>query len=172
MSRRIPEKPLAHLLNDVPGPAEIWAVDLLRQKIHRQRENGEWETAPVSTSRFGTGSRPDSGQTPVGWHQVNEIIGVGGRPDQEYISRQPVPPSDGDDRILSRILWLDGLETGVNRTSHDRYIYIHGTNHADRLGTPASRGCVRMDPVTIAAWTDALREQHPLVWIGNLTPSG
>ena len=52
------------------------------------------------------------------------------------------------DWILSRILWLRGLEVGVNRLgnvdSMRRYIYIHGTPHEDAIGTPASHGCIRM----------------------------
>ena len=43
--------------------------------------------------------------------------------------------------MLTRILWLDGEEPH-NRTSKDRYIYIHGTNREDLIGTPASAGCV------------------------------
>jgi lipoprotein-anchoring transpeptidase ErfK/SrfK len=125
------------------------------------------ESAPVSTSRSGVGSEPDSGCTPPGWHRVKEIIGTGGAADQEYISRLPVPPSDREDRILSRILWLDGLEPGLNDTSAERYIYLHGTNQTDALGTPASAGCIRMHPETIANWTDRLADKVLLVWIGT-----
>ncbi|MHC5157402.1 MAG: L,D-transpeptidase family protein, partial [Planctomycetota bacterium] len=57
------------------------------------------------------------------------------------------------DLILSRILWLEGLQDGVNRggnvDSYSRYIYIHGTNAVDDLGRPASAGCVRLDPVEV-----------------------
>jgi hypothetical protein len=48
-----------------------------------------------------------------------------------------------DDLILSRILWLDGAEA-ANANTKERYIYIHGTNQEERIGTPASHGCVRM----------------------------
>ena len=61
-----------------------------------------------------------------------------------------------EDLILTRILWLEGLEPGVNRgpgiDSRERYIYIHGTNEEGLIGTPASHGCVRMrnqDVVTL-----------------------
>lgn len=60
------------------------------------------------------------------------------------------PESDNPDRdwILSRILWLDGYEPGRNKRGHvdskRRYIYIHGTHEEDKLGTPASHGCIRM----------------------------
>ena len=52
------------------------------------------------------------------------------------------------DDITSRILWLDGLEKGLNKgegiDSFKRYIYIHGTSEEGRLGSPASHGCIRM----------------------------
>ena len=57
--------------------------------------------------------------------------------------------SDSDnDFVTSRILWLDGLEDGVNRgpgvDSYDRYIYIHGTHEEGLIGQKASHGCIRM----------------------------
>ena len=167
MPHPAPENSLSDLLQENPH-SPVWAVDLTRQQIHRHLGNGNWDSAPVSTSRFGIGSEPDSNKTPVGWHQIVKVIGVGGPTDQEYISREPVPASTREDRILSRILWLDGLEPGVNRTSRDRYIYIHGTNHTDLLGTPESMGCVRMDPDTIADWADQCGDAKPKVWIGEL----
>jgi lipoprotein-anchoring transpeptidase ErfK/SrfK len=48
-----------------------------------------------------------------------------------------------EDLILTRILWLEGLDPG-NANTRDRFIYIHGTNHEDRIGQPDSHGCIRM----------------------------
>jgi lipoprotein-anchoring transpeptidase ErfK/SrfK len=48
-----------------------------------------------------------------------------------------------DDLVMTRILWLDGLEAR-NANTHDRYIYIHGTNHEEKIGLPESHGCIRM----------------------------
>ena len=63
--------------------------------------------------------------------------------------------------ITSRILWLRGLEAGVNRggevDSFDRYIYIHGTNHEDRLGKPMSAGCVEMRNLDVIELCDEVR---------------
>ena len=53
------------------------------------------------------------------------------------------PPPATEDLIISRILWLDGLEEH-NANTRERYIYIHGTNHEDEIGQPASHGCIRM----------------------------
>jgi hypothetical protein len=58
-----------------------------------------------------------------------------------------------DNLITSRILWLRGLEAGVNRggnvDTYERYVYIHGTNHESRLGEPLSSGCVLMGNLDI-----------------------
>ena len=48
-----------------------------------------------------------------------------------------------EDLVMTRILWLDGLDPG-NANTHDRFIYIHGTNHEESIGEPASHGCIRM----------------------------
>ena len=48
-----------------------------------------------------------------------------------------------EDLILTRILWLNGLDN-LNYNTFDRYIYIHGTNHEKDLGRPSSMGCIRM----------------------------
>ena len=72
--------------------------------------------------------------------------------------------------ITTRILWLRGLEPGVNQggevDSHDRYIYIHGTNHEDRIGTPQSAGCILMRNLDIIALFDEVRVGDQ-VWIGG-----
>jgi lipoprotein-anchoring transpeptidase ErfK/SrfK len=72
------------------------------------------------------------------------------------------------DWILTRILWLEGLQPGVNQggevDSFSRYIYIHGTNHEELLGQPASHGCVRMSNLDVLLLFDAV-ETGSLVWI-------
>ena len=101
----------------------------------------------VSTTRFGLGSEPGSDPTPTGRFRIAEKIGDGAVPGEIFISRAPTGQiggeSDEKDHVQTRILWLDGLDPG-NANTHDRYIYIHGTNAESRLGTPVSYGCVRM----------------------------
>ena len=101
----------------------------------------------VSTSRFGLGSEPGSYKTPAGRFRIAEKIGDGAVPGEIFISRAPTGKiggeSDEHDHVQTRILWLDGLDAD-NANTHDRYVYIHGTNAESRLGTPASYGCVRM----------------------------
>lgn len=105
---------------------------------------------PVSTSRFGIGTREGSHCTPPGRHVIGEMIGHGAEPGTIFRSREPVgrwdaadPAAEPGDLVLTRILWLEGAEDG-NANSRERYIYIHGTNHEGLIGRPASIGCVRM----------------------------
>ena len=102
----------------------------------------------VSTAKKGIGSEPDSNKTPLGWHRVCEKIGDGAASGTQFVGRkptgrvwQPTDPVEEKNLVLTRILWLDGEEPS-NRTSKDRFIYIHGTNREDLIGTPASAGCV------------------------------
>ena len=52
------------------------------------------------------------------------------------------------DWILTRILWLSGIEEGKNKggdvDTHDRYIYIHGSPDDIEMGKAGSKGCIRM----------------------------
>ena len=102
---------------------------------------------PVSTSRFGLGSKEGSFKTPTGKFQIADKIGDGMPAGTVFKSRRPVKATKKllreEDLVMTRILWLDGLERR-NANTHDRYVYIHGTNHEDKIGTPAGHGCVRM----------------------------
>lgn len=111
---------------------------------------------PVSTSGFGLGSEPGSHKTPLGRFAVAEKIGEGAALGAVFESRVPTGeiapcecPGDPRDRITTRILWLEGLESH-NANTRDRYIYLHGTNHEEQIGTPASHGCVRMRNADVA----------------------
>ena len=112
-------------------------------------KNGRKEIAvyPISTSRFGLGSKEGSFKTPTGKFRIGEKIGDAMPAGTVFKSRKPVKPTKKmlreDDLVMTRILWLDGLEPR-NANTHDRYVYIHGTNHEEEIGTAASHGCVRM----------------------------
>jgi lipoprotein-anchoring transpeptidase ErfK/SrfK len=112
---------------------------------------------PVSTALNGPGEIKDSYQTPRGRHIVRAKIGGGAVPGTVFSRRRPTgeictpkafTETPGRDWILTRILWLSGLEPGFNRLGDrdtmQRYIYIHGTPDQTRLGVPGSRGCIRM----------------------------
>ena len=102
---------------------------------------------PVSTSAFGLGSEPGSLRTPLGRFRVAEKIGGGAPTGAVFKSRVHTGEIGLDsadaDLVLTRILWLDGLEPH-NANTRQRYIYVHGTNHEIRVGQPASHGCIRL----------------------------
>lgn len=102
----------------------------------------------VSTAAKGTGFTSGSYRTPTGRFRISEKIGAGLPAGTVFKSRMPVGMwSPGDDNsgdlVLTRILRIEGLDP-ANANTLDRYIYIHGTNHEELLGTPASHGCIRL----------------------------
>lgn len=103
---------------------------------------------PVSTSKFGIGSRSGSNCTPLGRLEVARKIGGGLPAGMVFKSRRPTgevlrPNAPGRDPVVGRILWLHGREPH-NRNTYSRCVYIHGTPEESRLGSPASYGCIRM----------------------------
>lgn len=111
----------------------------------------------ISTASKGAGEQFSSECTPRGWHEIRAKIGggqslnavfVGRRPTGEIYSSELGAKHLGRDWILTRILWLSGLEPGENRLGQvdtmRRFIYIHGTPYEEELGSPGSHGCVRM----------------------------
>lgn len=153
-----PAPPPSVLPGGVEADAVIIEVSVQRQEMTVFRGGQAILRYKVSTATAGVGARQDSGRTPPGWHRIAEWIGGDAVPGQVFVSREPVPGSilrrdawrddRADDYVLTRIMWLEGLEPGVNSgrgiDSHARYIYIHGTNQEHLLGRPASHGCIRM----------------------------
>ncbi len=132
-------------------------VSISQQRLYRLQDGRVLESWPVSTSRYGAGSEVGSYRTPLGLHRVRERIGadlpegaiISGRiPTGEVAELVQEPRATDDDLVTSRILWLEGLEPGLNQgegvDSHARYIYIHGTHEEGLIGQPASKGCIRM----------------------------
>lgn len=141
------------LKEDIPV---LW-VDVAMQRLLLCMKEEVLASYPVSTAMNGTGCQQDSFQTPTGLHQISAKIGEDQPEGMVFKGRQPtgeiaaIELSDhdtGKDLITSRILWLDGLEPGINQgngvDTHDRYIYIHGTNEEGRIGQAVSHGCIRM----------------------------
>ncbi|MGZ8186561.1 MAG: L,D-transpeptidase family protein [Methylobacter sp.] len=121
-------------------------------------ENGQvLQIYPVSTAKKGAGEQMGSECTPTGWHKIRAKIGAGQPLHSVFIGRRPTGEIYNADLgrqypqrdwILTRILWLGGLEPGKNRygkvDSTWRYIYIHGCPDELMNGCPASHGCIRM----------------------------
>lgn len=131
---------------------------------------------PVSTGAAGPGERDGSGCTPRGWHRIRIRIGagcplntvfVGRRPTGEIYSAALAADAPGRDWILTRILWLTGLESGCNRggavDTLRRYIYIHGTPDSEPMGVPASHGCIRMRNADLVELFDQVEMGMPVL---------
>lgn len=126
----------------------VMEVSVPLQKMALYKEGQLVKTYPVSTSKFGLGDEKGSYRTPTGKMEVAEMIGSGKPAGAVFKSRQWTgevikPNTPGRDPIVSRILWLNGLEQ-ENKNAYSRCIYIHGTAAERDIGTAASYGCVRM----------------------------
>jgi len=125
----------------------------------------EPRTYPVSTSRFGLGTEPGSFKTPPGRFRIEKKIGDGAALGAVFKSRAPTGEIGGlsspDDLVQTRILWLHGLDP-ENANTMERYIYIHGTNHEEEIGAPASHGCIRMRNADVAELYDLVTEGTPV----------
>ncbi len=136
----------------------------------------------ISTAKNGVGSQQDSGCTPVGRHIIAEKIGgdhpihtvfVGRVATGERYTTALGAQHPERDWILSRILWLKGLESGVNQgrnsqggcDTYQRYIYIHGTPDSEPMGVPLSHGCIRMRNEDIVALYPQVKEGTPVTLI-------
>ena len=132
-------------------------VSIENQKMYRIQSKDIIETYDISTSKYGIGNQMGSNKTPTGLHKINSKYGnktpINGRMIGRVFYGQiakifsDTTTSKTDD-ITSRILWLEGLENGINKgdniDSYKRYIYIHGTSEEGRIGIPSSHGCIRM----------------------------
>lgn len=153
---------LTEVLQTTEGPtiyADDWLliVSVSRQRMVVAQGSSIKKVYTISTAKAGVGSLENSGKTPLGWHQVTEWIGGDALAGQVFVSRKPTSEiiphtswnsSNSKDKVLTRIMWLSGLEPGRNQggnvDSHNRFIYLHGTNQEHLLGTPASHGCIRL----------------------------
>ncbi|HXB58845.1 MAG TPA: L,D-transpeptidase [Candidatus Acidoferrales bacterium] len=149
-------------------------VNVADQTVSLFEQNKFIKKLPCSTSRFGIGQIEGSNQTPLGLHRIAEKIGAGVPAGTVFKGRKVVghtsQPEFADAKITTRILWLDGLEPGLNRgghvDSHARYIYIHGTADQSSISQPASCGCIHLADVDIVPLFDLL-PSGTLVWISK-----
>lgn len=154
MQVRYPEAPLE---------GDVLYVSVQSQRMYLVVEGRMQAEYVISTSRNGLGGAKNSERTPEGLHHVVRKFGAGvpaygifrGRQFTGEIAREG---SRNNDLITSRILWLDGMEPGVNEggavDSMQRGIYIHGTADEASLGTPSSHGCIRMRNADVIALFD------------------
>ncbi len=132
-------------------------VDISEQRLYLYNNDNVVQSFPVSTSKYGEGQIENSFKTPLGLHEIKEKIGHKAPINTIFTARESTKKraeiqinanDTKDDFVTSRILWLNGLENGVNRgvgvDSYSRYIYIHGTHEEGLIGKKASHGCIRM----------------------------
>lgn len=129
-------------------------VSVRDQKMLLVRDGAPVKSYKISTSKFGVGDRPGSNCTPLGRLQVAKKIGDKAALGSVFKSRRPTgevlrPNQPGRDPIVTRIMWLTGTESR-NQNTFRRTIYIHGTPEENRLGSPASYGCIRMGSKDVA----------------------
>ena len=151
-------------------------IDLAQQTLLLPKHNKFYV---ISSGKNGIGEQENSGKTPRGWHRVAQKIGHNAVKYSVFIARQPTGEIYNQqlaqqfpqrDWILSRILWLNGLEAGFNQGEHcdtfKRYIYIHGTPDTEPMGIPMSHGCIRMKNDEIIELFELVPE-HALVYISE-----
>lgn len=151
-------------------------VSVKDQKLGFYRGGQLVRKYPISTSKFGLSDKPGTYGTPLGVHEVVAKIGHGYPVGAVFHSRQWTgevikPDSPGRDPIVTRIMWLRGLEQ-QNRNAYGRCIYIHGTAEERNIGKPVSFGCIRMksqDVVELFANTSI--GTHVLIQEGKLPSS-
>jgi lipoprotein-anchoring transpeptidase ErfK/SrfK len=132
-------------------------IDIHSQLLRLRQGGAVIMECPVSTARNGAGEREGSECTPRGSHEICAKIGAGAEPNTVFVARQATGEiysreyarkHPGRDWILTRILWLTGVESGYNCggnvDTRKRYIYIHGAPDEVGMGVPGSRGCIRM----------------------------
>lgn len=146
----------------------VLRVSVADQRMALYAKDVEIARYTISTSKFGLGNEPGSNRTPLGKLEIASKIGAGQPIGMKFKSREPtgeiVPVNaPGRDPIITRILWLRGLQA-ANANAYERMIYIHGTPEESRLGTAASYGCVRMRSQDIVEVFDTVGE-GARVWI-------
>ncbi|MFI3157599.1 MAG: L,D-transpeptidase [Methylococcaceae bacterium] len=132
-------------------------ICIASQQLTVYADEKKCQCYPVSTAKKGAGELMGSECTPTGWHKIRAKIGANQPLNSVFIGRRTTgeihsPDLDKQhpqrDWILTRILWLGGLEPGKNRygqvDSTWRYIYIHGCPDQLIDGSPQSHGCIRM----------------------------
>lgn len=147
------------------------------QKLAHYRDGRLVRVFPISTSLAPPSGVAHSQGTPLGLHAVGDKIGDREPLGMVFRGRVPTggrfqdltPEENRPNLVTSRILRLRGLEPGFNQgpdlDSYERFIYLHGTNHEERIGRPASHGCLLLTNADMVELFESLPEAS-LVWIG------
>ena len=142
-------------------------VDVEKQQLRLLQNDAVLASYVISTAKNGVGQIMGSECTPTGWHSVRAKIGINAKENTVFVGRRDTGEIFSEelrnnhpdrDWILTRILWLSGLELGKNRGGEvdtmRRYVYIHGCPDSDSFSKPSSHGCVKMRNKDIIALFD------------------
>tara|TARA_B100001250_G_scaffold50124_1_gene39191 strand:+ start:2476 stop:3126 length:651 start_codon:yes stop_codon:yes gene_type:complete len=167
------------ILLEIKDLDESIIVSISEQKLFYLKKGTVYREYIISSSKYGIGSKENSYKTPLGKHKISEKIGnslpygavLKGRKWTGSIANIITDSIDTElDIVTSRILWLEGLEAGLNRGpgigSKERFIYIHGTAEEGLIGKPASNGCIRMYNTDVIELFDKV-SLDTNVWILN-----
>lgn len=151
-------------------------VSVKYQNMYLIEDDAILKKYKISTAANGAGNDYGSEQTPIGLHRVKNKIGhnvpegglfqsrvYAGKTAKIYTDKTKSPTDD----ITTRIMWLEGMESGLNKggkvDSYNRYIYIHGTSEEGLIGTPQSHGCIRMKNADIVELFSIIPEGTPVL---------
>jgi len=151
-------------------------VDVPNQTLTLFLNESVHKTFRIATGKKGVGEKFGSEQTPRGRHIIRAKVGAGAAPNTVFVGRRPTgeiyTPSMRElhpkrDWILTRIMWLSGLEPGFNRLGDvdtmRRYVYIHGCPDEDEMGIPSSHGCVKMRNKDVITLFDTVPAGTPVL---------
>lgn len=156
---------------------EPWLeVELASQRLWLRRGTRVLAEYRISSAANGPGELNGSYCTPRGWHLVRAKIGAGAPAGAVFVGRRPTGEVYDEalgrahpqrDWILTRILWLSGLEVGFNRLGNRdtmrRYVYIHGCPDSEPMGEPGSAGCIRMRNMELIELFDLVPPRTPVL---------
>ena len=145
-------------------------ISIKEQRLQLRSKNDIVMDVIISTAKNGPGEVSGSECPPRGLHLVRAMIGFGAKANTVFVGRRPTSEIYSPelraqfperDWILTRILWLSGLEPGKNRLgtmdTMRRYIYIHGCPDEDMLGVPGSHGCIKMRNADVITLFDKVK---------------
>jgi hypothetical protein len=155
-------------------PTTTVVISVAEQKLVLLRDGGLVKKYPISTSKFGLGDSFGSYKTPLGKLRVCQKVGddlsMGAVLKERHATGEVLPPnSPGRDPIVTRILWLEGLEA-QNEHARSRGIYIHGTTEESKIGQPVSYGCIRMRSKDVVELFDEVPLDAQVAIIGEKFP--
>ncbi len=156
------------------------SIDVPSQTLTLHDETGDvLMQTQVSTAKNGVGEQMGSNCTPRGEHVIRAKIGAAQPLNTVFVARRPTGETYSPelralypqrDWILTRILWLSGLELGKNRLGNvdtmRRHIYIHGAPDEDQMGVPSSHGCIKMRTQEVIELFDRVPPGTPVTILG------